>query len=174
MVDPHDVVDLEAFTASVQSNIVAIFVHCFPVIDWVPQSWPVAENSSGGHPAVSRFPFLSVFEEMRVRPHVTWIFRYIDWHVSDDFNVMVIGISFQGQPLLEEEELSHTMVSQLIRQFFTVLSQSFLPRARIAASGHSVQAFKSKCSLIAMYSAKSSNQEALASQNSWILFDHLI
>ena len=36
VVDPHDVVDLEAFTQAFNPPLVAIFVHCFPVIDWVP------------------------------------------------------------------------------------------------------------------------------------------
>ena len=36
VVDPNDVIDLEAFTQAFNPPLVAIFVHCFPVIDWVP------------------------------------------------------------------------------------------------------------------------------------------
>ena len=126
VVDPNDVIDLEAFTQAFNPPLVAIFVHCFPVIDWVPPKltscWELIWRASCN---ASCLPVFICFEEMRISPHVAWIFCYIDWHISHNFNVVVVGISFQGQPLLEEEELSHTMVSQFIRQFFTVFSQSF-------------------------------------------------
>ncbi len=70
VVDPNDVIDLEAFTQAFNPPLVAIFVHCFPSMGGFPKSWPVAENSSGGSTVKLLFRFHLSWEEMRISPHV--------------------------------------------------------------------------------------------------------
>ncbi|CAG5141100.1 Uncharacterised protein [Streptococcus pneumoniae] len=72
MVDTNDIVDFEAFTQAFNPPFVAVFVHCFPVIDWVTPKltsyrkliwWASCDTSS--------LTIDICFEEMWICPHIT-------------------------------------------------------------------------------------------------------
>ncbi len=144
MIWNHEVVDPErchrswSFHQAINPPLVAIFVHCFLVIDWLPGSYRCENLHLAGilqmHVA---FPFSSVLKRWGLA-HMS-----LESSATDGADIPTppnggCWHSFLAPTIVGRRRVElHDGSSQFISQFFTVFSQSFGPsRARIAASGH--------------------------------------
>ena len=111
MVDPDQVIELEARPEALHPPRVAVLPHALPVVDGVAPVLPGGAELVGRRPRHQRGRARLVrHEELGRGPHLDRVARDVDGDVAYDAHAAPVGVALEAGPLAEEEVLGHLVV----------------------------------------------------------------